>query len=185
MVPADATVGLLVNPNNLLADDAAFTPGTSKVMPIAFQADEGSTDSVDEGDAGAARMTLDRKQIVTVQPHTAGGWDTFMATSGDSSTALTNSAQAIKASAGKLGGWYIYNPNSSAAYVVVYNVASGSVTVGTTAAKWIMAIPATSAANLEMVNGITFDTAIAVAATTTATGNTAPSTALEANFLYK
>jgi hypothetical protein len=185
LIPADATVGLLVNPNNLLADDAAFTPGTSKVMPIAFQADEGSTDSVDEGDAGAARMTLDRKQIVTVQPHTAGGWDTFMATSGDSSTALTNSAQAIKASAGKLGGWYIYNPNSSAAYVVVYNVASGSVTVGTTAAKWIMAIPATSAANLEMVNGITFDTAIAVAATTTATGNTAPSTALEANFLYK
>jgi hypothetical protein len=185
LVPADATLGISVNPTLAIVDDAAFTPATSKVLMAGFQADEGSTDSVDEGDAGAARMTLDRKVIVTVQPHTAGGWDTFMATAGDSSTALTNGAQAIKASAGKLGGWYIYNPNSSPAYVVIYNVASGSVTVGTTAAKMILAIPATSAANLEMANGVTFDTAISAAATTTATGNTAPTTALEANFLYK
>lgn len=44
-------------------DDAAFTPGTSSVMPIGFFADEAATDSVTEGDIGAARMTLDRKQI--------------------------------------------------------------------------------------------------------------------------
>lgn len=169
----------------VLVDDAGFTPASSSVMMAGFEADEASIDSVDEGDAGAARMTLDRKQIVTVQPHTAGGWDIKMCSSGDGSTALTNSAQAVKASAGKLGGWYIYNPNSSATYVIIYNTASGSVTVGTTNPVMVLCIPATSAANLEMVNGVTFDTAIAVAATTTGPGNTAPTTALEANFFYK
>lgn len=44
-----------------IADDAAFTVATSKVAPAGFLADETATDSVDEGDTGAARMTLDRK----------------------------------------------------------------------------------------------------------------------------
>lgn len=174
-----------IQDSQVLADDAAFTVGTTKVRPAGFLADETATDSVDEGDAGIARMTLDRKQIVTIEPHTAGGWDTFMATSGDGSTALTATAQAVKASAGKLGGWYIYNPNSSATYVIFYNVASGSVTVGTTNPQMVVCIPATSGANVEFANGITFDTAIAVAATTTGGGNSAPSSALEANFFYK
>lgn len=38
----------------LVADDAAFTPGTTKVDMAGYQADETATDSVDEGDAGAA-----------------------------------------------------------------------------------------------------------------------------------
>lgn len=45
----------------IFTDDAAFTPGTSKVLAIGAQADEDSTDSVDEGDVGALRMTLERK----------------------------------------------------------------------------------------------------------------------------
>ena len=44
-------------------DDAAFTPGASIVTTSGFLADETAPDSVDEGDTGAARMTLDRKQI--------------------------------------------------------------------------------------------------------------------------
>lgn len=44
----------------LIADDAAFTPGTSRVVPIGAFADETSPDSVNEGDIGAIRMTLDR-----------------------------------------------------------------------------------------------------------------------------
>lgn len=169
----------------IVADDAAFTPATTKVNMAGFFADETSTDSVNEGDGGAARMTLDRKQIVTVAPSaTTEGWLTANMTSGDTFTALTNSAQAIKASAGKFGGYFIYNPNASATYVIVYNVASGSVTVGTTTPKLVFCIPATSGANLELVNGITFDTAMSVAAATTGGGNSAPSTALEAMFWY-
>jgi hypothetical protein len=47
-------------------DDAAFTVGTSKVLVSGFLADDASPDVSDEGDAVAARCTLDRKQIVMV-----------------------------------------------------------------------------------------------------------------------
>lgn len=51
----------------VLADDAAFTPGTSNVDAVGFFADETAADSVTEGDIGAARMTLDRRQITASQ----------------------------------------------------------------------------------------------------------------------
>lgn len=169
----------------VIADDAAFTPATSKVMMAGFQADESSTDSVDEGDAGAARMTLDRKVIVTSQPHTAGGLSTFMASGSDGSTALTSTAQVIKASAGQVYGYYIYNPNATAQFVHFYNTAAGSVTVGTTNPLFSLTIPATSAANLMGANGVTFTNAgFSIAATATAGGNGAPSTALDAVIWY-
>lgn len=46
-----------------LTDDGAFTVGTDSVNPQGFLADETTPDSVDEGDIGIARMTLDRKQL--------------------------------------------------------------------------------------------------------------------------
>ncbi len=107
----------------------------------------------------------------------------FSATSGDSLTALTNSKQTIKSSAGVLGGWYIYNPNTTASYVIIYN--TDTVTVGTTNPQLVLCIPPGAAANIEMTHGINFSTAISCAATTTGGGNGAPSTALEANFWYK
>uniref|UniRef100_A0A6M3Y3I3 Uncharacterized protein n=1 Tax=viral metagenome TaxID=1070528 RepID=A0A6M3Y3I3_9ZZZZ len=48
----------------VVADDGAFTAGTSTGIVAFGLADETSTDSVDEGDVGALRMTLDRKQIM-------------------------------------------------------------------------------------------------------------------------
>lgn len=45
-------------------DDAAFTPATDSVTVVAGFADETTPDSVDEGDQGALRMTLDRKLLV-------------------------------------------------------------------------------------------------------------------------
>lgn len=50
---ADATV----------ADDAAFGVATTPLTPAGYLADETATDSVNEGDTGAARITLDRRQI--------------------------------------------------------------------------------------------------------------------------
>lgn len=52
-----------VNPAISLVDDAAFTPATTRVNPAGFFCDESGTDSVDEGDIGAARMTADRKVL--------------------------------------------------------------------------------------------------------------------------
>lgn len=183
-VDGAALTALQLIDNPVIVDDAGFTPATSSVMMAGFQADEASTDSVDEGDAGAARMTLDRKLIVTPQPHTAGGLSTMNASSSDGATALTSTAQAIKASAGQLYGYYVYNPNATAAYVQFYNTAQGSVTVGTTNPLFMLTIPAASAANLMFTHGVIFSTAISWAATSTAGGNGAPTTALDAVCWY-
>ena len=68
---------------------------------------------------------------------------------------------------------------------MVYNIAAASVTVGTSTALLVFAIPAGSAANIEMANGITFSNAgWSIAAATTGGGNTAPTTALEAMVWY-
>lgn len=122
----------------------------------------------------------------TPVPDTANGWTVAMFTSADGSTALTNAAQVVKASAGKLGGYYIYNPNAAATYVHLYNVAAASVTVGTTNPLITLCIPATSAANVELAMGVPFSNAgWSISATTTGGGNTAPTTALEAVIYYK
>lgn len=63
-VDGSALTALQLIDDPVFADDAAFTVGTSKVSAAGFIADETATDSVDEGDVGAARMTLDRKQHV-------------------------------------------------------------------------------------------------------------------------
>lgn len=48
-------------------DDAAFTPATTKVMMAGFEFDDSSPDSVDEGDAGAARMSARREIYVQLR----------------------------------------------------------------------------------------------------------------------
>lgn len=112
-------------------------------------------------------------------PSTVGGWTPY------SNTALSSTKQQVKASAGTVGGWFVYNANATVCFVQVWDVASGSITVGTTAPTYTLPIPAQSGANLEVTCGIAHATAINVAATTTATGSTAPTTALNVLLLYK
>jgi hypothetical protein len=52
--------------SNVKQDDSAFTPATDYVGVAGFFADETAPDSVNEGDIGAARMTLDRKQLMVL-----------------------------------------------------------------------------------------------------------------------
>lgn len=95
-----------------------------------------------------------------------------------SNTALTNTAVAIKTSA---AGWYggeFYNPNATVEYIQIYNVAQGSVTVGTTAPTRTFAIPSLVTLVIHKPVPTAFGTAFTMAATTTATGGTAPATAL-------
>jgi hypothetical protein len=143
-----------------IADDAAFTVGTSETVPVGFLADETSPDSVDEGDMGAARMTLDRKQIVTPRPHTSGGLSIFR------SLDLDETEEDIKTSAGQLYGYYFANTNASARYLKFYNATAANVTVGTTTPALTFYLPPTSAGHIEFTHGIAFSTAITAAATT-------------------
>lgn len=51
----------------IIADDAAFTPATTKVAMVGFTFDDVSPDSVNEGDAGAARMSANRNIYTTIR----------------------------------------------------------------------------------------------------------------------
>ena len=110
------------------------------------------------------------------------------ATSGGVTPALNSikaTATSVKASAGQVYGWFIYNSNSSVAYVQFFDVASGSVTLGTTTPNYSIGIPATSAANVFVPTGIAHGTAITIAATTTVNGSTAPTNNVDINVFYK
>ena len=148
-------------------DDAAFTPATGRILPIGFLADETATDSVDEGDAGIARMTLDRKQVVTPYVHAAaGGWTPYK------NIDVDESEDQIKATAGKLGWIHVMNMSASVRYLKLYNATAASVTVGTTVPDHTFPIPtfaSTNGAGFVISFGDAgqqFSTAITVAATT-------------------
>jgi len=153
--------------DTIFTDDAAFTPGTSKVQAVGFLADETATDSVDEGDAGAARMTLDRKQIVTTYAHAAGGATPYKLVS-----AATTNATSVKASAGTVYMITASNVNAAARYLKLYNKASAP-TVGTDAPVLTLIIPGNTAGagtNIPVPTcGLAFSTGIAFALTTEAT----------------
>jgi hypothetical protein len=116
--------------------------------------------------------------LTTQTPATSGGLSFKSAQTGATATA-------IKASAGQLYGYDLYNNNSTQAYVQIFNVASGSVTLGTTVPDMVIVIPANGGRNVEYNNGIAFSTAISYACTTTRTGSSAMANAIDVNFFYK
>jgi hypothetical protein len=152
-----------VQDSQKIADDAAFVVGTTPVSPVGYLADQASTDSVNEGDVGAARMTLDRKQIVTLAP-SADTEGLLVANNID----VDETEDAVKTSAGKLYGWFWYNDGAAEVYIKYYNDTVANVVVGTTTPFMTIPIPAGSASNIEWSMGIPFSAAITVAATTAA-----------------
>lgn len=67
----DVDVLSLPTSPDTIADDAAFVVATSPVFPGGFLADETTPDSVDEGDVGAGRMSLNRNQYMQIRDGTA------------------------------------------------------------------------------------------------------------------
>jgi hypothetical protein len=186
-----------------MADDVAITPGSGaaiatddcsgrhvQIIKLAVSADGSATlipaEATNGLDVDVTRLpalVAGTAKIGTVSLENTNA--TLNSTSSDGGTALTSTAQAIKASAGKLKGYYIYNPNAAAAYVQFYNTAQGSVTVGTTNPLFMLTLPPASAANLWMESGVNFSTAMSWSATSTAGGNGAPTTALDAVAWYE
>jgi hypothetical protein len=130
-----------------------------------------------EGDQVLASVTLTGAQRVTNLPVTQGGTLTATGTIGATATA-------VKASAGQIYGWYIFNNNVGFVYCQIFDLATGSVTLGTTAPKLSFGIPAGSAANVLNAMGIAFSTAISIAFTTTRSGLTGPANTVDYNFMY-
>jgi hypothetical protein len=83
---------------------------------------------------------------------------------------LDETEEEVKATAGQVYGWFIANLATSTRFVRFYNDTAANVIVGTTAPAMTLPIPGNSsddvAANALGGHGITFGTAICVAATT-------------------
>lgn len=167
-------------------EDTAHVAGEALTVQGQRRIDTLATSTGSSGDWGTANQSAEGGAWTTLAgTATPNGLLVGNFTSGDTYTALTNSAQAIKASAGNMYGYYIYNPNATATYVLIYNIAAASVTVGTSTATLVFCIPATSGANLMFPVPIPFSNAgWSIAAATTGGGNSAPSTALEAMIWY-
>ena len=155
------TTALQLIDDTVFVDDASFTVTTSKVNAIGLYADQTSTDSVNEGDIGIPRMTLDRKQITTVAPSSdTEGLDVFR------SADMDETEEDVKTAPGKVYGWVLYNDGASEVFVQLWNATAANTTPGTTTPKITFPLAAGASANVEYTNGITFDTAISVGATT-------------------
>jgi hypothetical protein len=96
---------------------------------------------------------------VGLTPRTSGGLSIYR------NIDLDETGVSIKASAGQLYGWYIYNAAATVRYVKFYNKATAA-TVGTDTPVLTLPLPATSGANVEFSQGIAFATGIAAGATT-------------------
>lgn len=162
-VDGAALTSLQLIDDAVYSDDAGYTPGTSKVLGIGLQADETATDSVDEGDMGAPRMTLDRKVIVTPQPHTGGGLSIFRSIDLDEGT-----LEVVKNSAGCIYGMWITNTATATRWVKFYDATSGTLGTGTPVITF--GIPGNASDDLAGLfgsgHGIAFATGICVGAGT-------------------
>jgi hypothetical protein len=98
--------------------------------------------------------------LTALRSGTTGGLSAFR------SIDLDETEEEIKATAGQVYGWYLYNTSASVRFVKFYNATAASVTVGSTAPVLTIPVPATSGANVFSDIGIAFSTAITVAATT-------------------
>lgn len=133
---------------------------------------------------GVQRVTIasDSTGVIGLLPKTSGGLTTFR------SIDVDETEEEIKATAGQLFGWFIYNNAATTIYVKFYNATAANVTVGTTTPVITVPIPAGAGANVEYTNGVAFSTAITIAATTgVADNNTGAPAAndIVANIFYK
>lgn len=124
--------------------------------------------------------------LVTPTPTSNTGW------SFNYQSALSSTKAQIKGSAGTFGGYInLFNPNTATTFIQVFNKTSANVTVGTTAPDFVITLPGIATAsgtgsdrNLEITCGLAMNTGITIAATTTASGSSAPANAIVATFLF-
>jgi hypothetical protein len=101
-------------------------------------------------------------------------------------SAATTNATNIKASAGTVNGWYIYNSNANARKVAFHNTA-GTPTAGASIFYSIV-IPGLAATNVSFPDGLAFSTGIAITTVTGLADSDATAVALNdlvINIFYK
>ena len=137
-----------IQDSDKITDDSAFTIATSKVQPIGWLADQTSTDSVNEGDIGAARMTLDRVAYgaaAAVADIAQGTVNCYI-----TSAASTNATN-CKASAGNIYAIHVTNTTTTNYFLRLYNLSSSPTC--SSATGFIETVPALGATANGGVNG--------------------------------
>ena len=99
---------------------------------------------------------------------------------------LTATAVLAKAGSVTIGSYNISNPNSSPVFIQVFNAATaGAVTLGTTPPTFVLTVPAANGVlDGNLAGSYNLPLGMVVAATTTATGNTAPTSAVPITIFY-
>jgi hypothetical protein len=183
--PGGATNGLTTNLKALNGTTIATNSGnkdagTQRVVIATDQVQLTNALKVDPS-AVTSPVSIAASVKVNAEPETAGGLSIFHLVS-----AATTNATNIKASAGQVYGWYIYNSNAAARKVAFHNTA-GTPTAGASV-SFAIVIPPTSAANVEFTNGIAYGTGIAITTVTDLTDAGATAVAasdLIINIFYK
>lgn len=191
-----SVVSLQLIDDAIFTDDTAFTPATSKGMVIMAQADETSADSVDEGDAGALRMTLTRFLKTSMGDLISGEDQTNnvmqvvekpMAVTTycpDLDTSAAGEASSVtKASAGNLYGVTFSNANAATRYLQFFN--STTVPADATVPVIVIACPGASTVAFEWPKGRPFTTGIAWCGSTSQNTKTVGSTDFLADVNFK
>jgi hypothetical protein len=149
---------------------ATLAAETTKVIGVVRTADGSGNLLTSTASALDVNLKTSAATVNTVTlPATSGGLSFY-------SAQVNATKAAVKASAGQIYGYHFLNTTAAIAYVQIFNVASGSVTVGTTTPDLVIPLPGNSTtgagATLEISTGIAFSTAITLACTTTRGGST-------------
>lgn len=113
-----------------------------------------------------------------------GGTNTYLFAGGTGNAQLTNTVVQVGATAAhSLYGIDFINTGTNPVYIQIFDLASGSVTLGTTVPKIVKWVPAGGAWEEKWTgeNKIAFFTALSFAATSTTTGSGSPSASLLGN----
>lgn len=164
------------------AEDAAHSAGETLTGNGVRRIDTAATSAGTSGDWATMDASAEGALWVTSTPTTTSGCSIFR------SIDLDETEEEVKATAGNIYGYYVFNAAASVAYLKFYNATAANVTVGTTTPVATFPVPAGSAANVSFAYPIGFSTAICAAVTTGLADNDtgAPAAnAFIANILFK
>lgn len=178
----DTMIGHLDGVEGLLSAISGATDGVEGLLTT-IDADTGALGATGDSAATAggtgtlsAKLRLATAQLEAIKTAVEASWSVSRLLS-----AATTNATSVKRTAGRVGGWHLYNTNSAERFLKLYDKASAP-TVGADAPVMTVPIPPRSGANVEFTRGIAFATGIAFAVTASPADN--DTTAVAANEVF-
>lgn len=178
---SSGTVTTVTNITNQghIADNAAFTDGTTRLMMNGYIFDEVAGTALTENDGAAARVDNKRAQVHVIEDATTRGQrlavnaagaaavNHVAATAGGATmarikTGASNNLTSVKASAGQVYGYHLFNRTAGELFVKLYNKASAPVVASDTPV-YTIPLPPYGGVALTFPMGIAFKTGIAYA----------------------